>query len=99
VFRSFFAVTAAGFAMFLTPGALMMPGGKPVIDVPGERPTLSLSTEGPVLVTVDPAKTEYDSAVARGTVGTSAAEAPSRVIRIAAIDATNGRKRKGCLIC
>src|SRR5680860_1099836 len=40
----------------------------PVIEVPGERPTLSLMVVGPVLVTVEPASTEKAVAVPSGGV-------------------------------
>jgi len=36
-----------------------VPGGKPVIEVPGERPTLPVITDDPVLVIVEPATTAY----------------------------------------
>jgi len=39
-------------------GAVTSPGGKNVTAEPGETPTFPLITEGPVLVTVDPASTE-----------------------------------------
>ena len=93
VVRLAFAVTAAGFAMFLIPGAVMIPGGKPVTEDPGERPKLSLRMDGPVLVTVEPARTEYASAVDSGTVGTSAADAPAKGTKTAAIDATKGMNK------
>jgi hypothetical protein len=79
--------------MFLTPGAVMSPGGKPVTEDPGERPKLSLRTDGPVLVTVEPANTEYASAVERGTVGTSAADAIAKGTKRAIIGVISGRTK------
>jgi len=43
----------------------MTPGGKPVIDVPGETPTSPLTIVAPVLVTADPPNTPNDAAVPR----------------------------------
>jgi len=42
----------------VVPGGRTFPGGKPVIDGPGESPRLLARMLGPVLVTVDPPSTE-----------------------------------------
>jgi hypothetical protein len=44
-----------------------IPGGKPTIADPGLTPTSPEITEGPVFVTVDPARTAKDSAVPNPT--------------------------------
>jgi hypothetical protein len=36
---------------------ITLPGGKPVIEVPGNKPKFPVITDGPVLVTVEPPKT------------------------------------------
>ncbi len=54
--RSDLAWAAAAFVWLVVPSTV--PGGKPVIDVPGDSPRLRLRTLGPVLVTVDPPSTE-----------------------------------------
>jgi len=50
-------------------------GGKPVTEVPGERPMSPVITEGPVLVTVDAPNTANDPAVPKFTVDGGAADA------------------------
>jgi hypothetical protein len=42
-----------------------VPGGKPVIDVPGDNPMSPEITDAPVLVIVDPARTAYGAAEPR----------------------------------
>ena len=44
-----------------------VPGGKPVIAVPGATPRSPCKTDEPVLVTVEPASTEYGVADPRST--------------------------------
>ncbi len=60
--RSDFACAAAPLVRSITAGATTVPGppgsANPVIDDPGESPRLPWRTLGPVLVTVDPARTE-----------------------------------------
>jgi len=51
-----------------------VPGGKPVMEVPGWSPRLPLIVDGPVLVTVEPANTAKLAVVPRVT-GASAAAA------------------------
>jgi hypothetical protein len=51
----FCALSDAASAALMVPVAV--PGVKPVMDVPGERPTSPVTTVGPVLVTVVPART------------------------------------------
>jgi hypothetical protein len=46
---------------------LMVPGGKPVTELPGLNPRSPVTTVGPVFVTVEPARTAKLSAVRRGT--------------------------------
>ena len=58
VVRSDCACCAAALVASIVPGAVTRPGGKPVMDVPGQSPTLELSTLLLVLVTVEPASTE-----------------------------------------
>ncbi len=58
---SFLAVVAAPLLISCVP--VKVPGGKPVIDDPGERPMLPLITVVPVFVMVDAAKTPYCAAV------------------------------------
>ncbi len=74
--RSDWAPAATASAAWITP-LLTIPGGKPVTAVPGLTPTSPLMTEGPVLVTVDPARTAKLSAVPRPTVGSAAAAGPT----------------------
>src|SRR6185369_11338016 len=64
--RSDCACCAAGVAECRKPepGA-MLPGGNPVIAVPGHTPTLPVTTVGPVLVTAEPARTPKLAAVPR----------------------------------
>src|SRR5579859_1333299 len=50
------AWAAAPSALWIAPPA--SPGGNPVTAVPGLTPTSPETTVGPVLVTVDPARTE-----------------------------------------
>src|ERR1700682_3077241 len=45
--------------------AVRSPGGNPVMALPGLTPRLSLMTDGPVLVTVEPASTANACAVPR----------------------------------
>ncbi len=55
---------------------LCVPGGNPVMDVPGESPTSPATTEDPVLVIVLPASTANGEAVARFTVAVAARATP-----------------------
>src|SRR5436305_1628471 len=59
----------------MVPGAITLPGGKPVIDDPGESPRLRESTLLPVFVTVDEPRTEYWAAVASCTFTAAAVTA------------------------
>jgi hypothetical protein len=74
---SLYAVVKSDCAPDATPSVwctvpLTMPGGKPVIAVPGLRPRSPLSRLGPVLVTVLPASTAKLPAVPRPTGATAA---------------------------
>jgi hypothetical protein len=53
----------------------MLPGGNPVIEVPGETPTFPVTTVGPVLVTADPASTPKLAAVPNDTFWANAGAA------------------------
>ncbi len=64
VVRSAFACWAtASFAWIVPPTTV--PGGNPVIAVPGATPRSPLRMLGPVFVTVEPARTTNESAVPR----------------------------------
>lgn len=52
---------------------VIIPGGNPVMEVPGLTPKSPLSIVGPVFVTDAPPRTEYDSSVPKPTVGPSTA--------------------------
>ena len=56
---------AAALPAFVAPPA--RPGGNPVIAFPGLTPIEPLRTDEPVLVMVEPARTEYGPAVPRPT--------------------------------
>src|SRR4051812_13306856 len=59
----------------------MVPGGKPVIAVPGLTPTSPPSmTDEPVLVTVEPARTEKFPAVAKKTSALVSREKPASAV-------------------
>jgi hypothetical protein len=45
-----------------------IPGGNPVMEVPGETPRLPFTTLKPALVIVDPARAPKEPDVPRGTV-------------------------------
>jgi len=74
VVKSLLACAATASASWMTP-LLTVPGGNPVIAVPGLTPRSPLIVLGPVLVTVDPASTAKLAAVPRPT-GAWAARAP-----------------------
>jgi hypothetical protein len=57
-------VAAAALAEFSVP--VYVPGGKPVIEVPGETPKLPVRTLEPLLVTADAPNTAYVAAEANG---------------------------------
>ena len=63
VARSFWAVPATASASCMVPDTI--PGGKPVTAVPGHTPKSPAMVVGPVLVTVEPAKTAKLDAVPR----------------------------------
>lgn len=68
------------------------PGGKPVIDVPGETPRSPEITVGPVLVTVEEARTAKLSATPRSMLCAAPDGVAPAVIRASpAITATMGR--------
>jgi len=60
------APSDAASAAFVVP--FTRPGGKPVIEVPGESPTSPVMTLGPVFVIVVPATIAYGVAAPRLTV-------------------------------
>ena len=55
--RSAWACWAAALVVSVVPGGSTMPGGKPVIDGPGQRPRLLSRMLPPVFVTVEPPRT------------------------------------------
>src|SRR5580700_1026200 len=65
VVRSICAWLAAAFLLLMVPGGVTLPGGKPVIEVPGETPTSPSMTLKPVLVTAEPASTAKGVALPR----------------------------------
>ena len=71
VMRSFSAPRATPLATSVVP-ELCDPGGKPVIDEPGEIPILPPTTVAPVLVMALPANTANEDAVPRLTVAVAA---------------------------
>jgi hypothetical protein len=80
--RLFWAPDAAASALCLAPRAI--PGGKPVIAVPGLTPSSLASTVGPVFVTVDPASTEKPAAVPSCGVVDEVAPAPTASVSVSA---------------
>ncbi|WP_297499735.1 hypothetical protein [Pseudonocardia sp.] len=56
---------------------LTVPGGKPVIAVPGWTPRSPVTFDGPVLVTSEPASTAKLSAVPSGTAVVAACAVPA----------------------
>jgi hypothetical protein len=82
VVRSDWAPAATASAECTAP--FTMPGGNPVIAVPGLTPRSPLTMLGPVLVTVDPASTAKLPAVPRPT-GATAAPAADCVRRSTAV--------------
>ena len=49
----------------MVPGGTTIPGRKPVIEDPGQTPRFPLTTDEPVLVTVEPPRTAKLAAVPR----------------------------------
>src|ERR1019366_340238 len=81
VVRSFLAFKATESLMCLTP--VTVPGGNPVTDEPGSSPRLPVITLGPVLVTVEPARTvklravpRFGLVAAKASSGATATRAP-----------------------
>ncbi len=71
--RSDWACWATASVLWIVP--FTMPGGKPVMEVPGKSPRLPLMTDGPVFVTVEPASTAKLAVVPRLTGASPAAAA------------------------
>src|SRR5580698_8932262 len=88
--RSFFACRATASLMCVTP--VTVPGGKPVTEEPGSNPRLPVITLGPVLVTVDPARTVKFSAVPRFGAVAAKASSGDKATR-APVKRTIGRTR------
>src|SRR5688572_12941294 len=61
-----------------------MPGGKPVIELPGETPTSPVTTVAPVLVTAEPPRTPKFWAVLSETCASTGEAWKSRAIPITA---------------
>ena len=57
------AVAATASAAWMVPGATTIPGGNPVMALPGLTPRFPVMTVGPVLVTVAPPRTAKEAAV------------------------------------
>jgi hypothetical protein len=92
---SLYAVVKSDWAPAATPSVwctvpFTMPGGNPVIALPGLTPRSPLRTLGPVLVTVLPASTAKLLAVPRPT-GATAAPAPDWVAMSIMMAAANAR--------
>src|SRR5580692_51073 len=80
---------------------MTMPGGKPVMAVPGLRPRLPETTEAPVLVMVEPARTANEASVPNPT-GAWAAEAAGtpttapRINMVAVVETTSTTAEQRC---
>src|SRR5271157_2787534 len=71
---------------------LTLPGGKPVIEVPGERPRSPVMVVGPVLVTVEAprtAKLSAEPSIVPAAARSGASIAPTRLRAIAAPPTNN----------
>src|ERR1700730_8301618 len=62
--------------------AVTLPGGKPVIDVPGLTPTSPVMTVGPVLVTVEAPKTAKLFAEPRGGADCAHTKLPILIMQV-----------------
>jgi len=89
--KSFCAWRATASAECCVP--FTKPGGNPVMEVPGLTPRSPLITDGPVLVTVEPARTAKLPAVPRPTGAVAAAAGPTPTAAIAAIATVRASER------